>query len=68
MTTFAAAFVGCKVSQADCEAAASALAAAGLRPAAEGDAHVVDERLEIAALHRAAQGYLGIINATLGKS
>ena len=38
----------------------------GFGPAAEGDAHVVDERLELAALHQAAQGYLGIIQAVLG--
>jgi len=38
----------------------------GFGPAAEGDAHVVDERLELAALHKAAAGYLGIITATLG--
>ena len=37
----------------------------GFGPAAEGDAHVVDERLELAALHKAAAGYLGIILATL---
>jgi putative selenium metabolism hydrolase len=37
----------------------------GFGPAAEGDAHVVDERLEIAALHKAAAGYLGIITASL---
>jgi acetylornithine deacetylase/succinyl-diaminopimelate desuccinylase-like protein len=37
----------------------------GFGPAAEGDAHVVDERLELRALHKAAEGYLGIINATL---
>jgi len=38
----------------------------GFGPAAEGDAHVVDERLELAALHQAAQGYLGIIQTVLG--
>ncbi len=37
----------------------------GFGPAAEGDAHVVDERLELRALHKAAAGYLGIIEATL---
>jgi len=37
----------------------------GFGPAAEGDAHVVDERLELAALHKAAAGYRGIIEATL---
>ena len=40
----------------------------GFGPAAEGDAHVVDERLELAALHKAAAGYLGIIEATLGQA
>ena len=29
------------------------------------DAHVVDERLELASLHKAAQGYHGIIQAAL---
>lgn len=37
----------------------------GFGPAAEGDAHVVDERLGLAALARAAAGYHGIIMATL---
>jgi acetylornithine deacetylase/succinyl-diaminopimelate desuccinylase-like protein len=37
----------------------------GFGPAAEGDAHVVDERLALAELHRAAAGYLGIISAVL---
>ena len=37
----------------------------GFGPAAEGDAHVVDERLELASLHKAAQGYHGIIHAVL---
>jgi putative selenium metabolism hydrolase len=38
----------------------------GFGPAAEGDAHVVDERLELRSLVRAAEGYQGIIQATLG--
>lgn len=37
----------------------------GFGPAAEGDAHVVDERLELASLHKAAEGYKGIIQTTL---
>jgi putative selenium metabolism hydrolase len=37
----------------------------GFGPAAEGDAHVVDERLELAALHKAAEGYRGIIHSAL---
>jgi len=37
----------------------------GFGPAAEGDAHMVDERLELSALHKAAEGYLGIIEAVL---
>jgi putative selenium metabolism hydrolase len=37
----------------------------GFGPAAEGDAHVVDERLELASLLKAAQGYHGIIHAVL---
>ncbi len=37
----------------------------GFGPAAEGDAHVVDERLELAALRQAAEGYRGIIQAVL---
>ena len=37
----------------------------GFGPAAEGDAHVVDERLELAALGLAAHGYAGIITAAL---
>jgi threonylcarbamoyladenosine tRNA methylthiotransferase MtaB len=40
VTTFTTAFVGCKVSQADCEAAANELAAAGLVPARADDADV----------------------------
>ncbi len=40
MTTYTTAFVGCKVSQADCEAAASRLAAAGLEPAQGDEADV----------------------------
>jgi putative selenium metabolism hydrolase len=38
----------------------------GFGPAAEGDAHVVNERLELAALARAAQGYHGLAAAALG--
>jgi putative selenium metabolism hydrolase len=37
----------------------------GFGPAAEGDAHVVDERLELAALYKAAEGYRRIIEAVL---
>jgi len=37
----------------------------GFGPAAEGDAHVVDERLAIAELAAAAAGYRGIVEATL---
>lgn len=37
----------------------------GFGPAAEGDAHVVDERLSIAELIRAAHGYRGIVEAVL---
>jgi putative selenium metabolism hydrolase len=37
----------------------------GFGPAAEGDAHVVDERLAIAELIAAAQGYRGIVEAVL---
>jgi putative selenium metabolism hydrolase len=37
----------------------------GFGPAAEGDAHVVDERLELASLHKAAEGYQAIIHAVL---
>ena len=40
MTTYTTAFVGCKVSQADCEAAASELAAAGLECAPGDEADV----------------------------
>ena len=38
----------------------------GFGPAAEGDAHVVDERLRLADLAAAARGYQGIIEAVLG--
>jgi acetylornithine deacetylase/succinyl-diaminopimelate desuccinylase-like protein len=38
----------------------------GFGPAAETDAHVVDERLRLADLEAAAKGYRGIIEATLG--
>jgi acetylornithine deacetylase/succinyl-diaminopimelate desuccinylase-like protein len=37
----------------------------GFGPGGEGDAHVVDERLELDALIAAARGYRGIIQATL---
>lgn len=37
----------------------------GFGPAAESDAHVVDEHLAIEDLVRAAQGYLGIVEAVL---
>jgi acetylornithine deacetylase/succinyl-diaminopimelate desuccinylase-like protein len=35
----------------------------GLGPSAEGDAHVVNERIALGVLHRAAQGYRGLIAA-----
>jgi acetylornithine deacetylase/succinyl-diaminopimelate desuccinylase-like protein len=35
----------------------------GFGPSAEGDAHVVDERIALGDLHRAAQGYRGLIAA-----
>ena len=38
----------------------------GFGPAAEGDAHVADERLSIADLVAAAQGYRGIAEVVLG--
>ncbi len=38
----------------------------GFGPATEGDAHVVDEQVTIAALQTAVRGYQGIIMATLG--
>jgi putative selenium metabolism hydrolase len=37
----------------------------GFGPAREGDAHVVDERLALAELFAAAQGYTGIVTSTL---
>ncbi len=37
----------------------------GFGPGSEGDAHVVDERIKLAALIAAAHGYRGIIEATL---
>jgi len=37
----------------------------GFGPAAEGDAHVVDERLAIAALLDAARGYRGLVESVL---
>lgn len=39
----------------------------GFGPAAEGDAHVVDEKVLIGELETAVSGYRGIIMATLGK-
>src|SRR3990172_6046509 len=38
----------------------------GFGPAAEGDAHVVDERLNLNDLFAAARGYRGMVEATLG--
>ncbi len=38
----------------------------GFGPAAEGDAHVVDEKVRIVELETAVSGYQGIIMATLG--
>ena len=38
----------------------------GFGPAAEGDAHVVDERVRIDDLEAARRGYQGIIMATIG--
>ncbi len=38
----------------------------GFGPAAEGDAHVVDERIALFELISAAQGYTGIIESVLG--
>ena len=40
----------------------------GFGPAAEGDAHVVDERLSIAELISAARGYRGIVEAVLSQA
>ena len=40
----------------------------GFGPASEGDAHIVDERLTLAQLIGAAQGYVGIIQAVLADS
>jgi acetylornithine deacetylase/succinyl-diaminopimelate desuccinylase-like protein len=37
----------------------------GFGPATEADAHVIDERLRIADLIAAAQGYQAIVAATL---
>jgi putative selenium metabolism hydrolase len=39
----------------------------GFGPGAEGDAHVVDERLSLDELEKTARGYVGIIEAVLGK-
>lgn len=38
----------------------------GFGPGAEGDAHVVDERLSLDELAKTARGYVGIIEAVLG--
>ncbi len=38
----------------------------GFGPGAEGDAHVVDERLSLLELEKTARGYAGIIEAVLG--
>jgi putative selenium metabolism hydrolase len=38
----------------------------GFGPGAEGDAHVVDERLSLDALDKTARGYRGIIESVLG--
>lgn len=38
----------------------------GFGPGAEGDAHVVDEKMKLNDLERAAKGYRGIIEAVLG--
>jgi acetylornithine deacetylase/succinyl-diaminopimelate desuccinylase-like protein len=39
----------------------------GFGPAAEGDAHVVDEKLNLNDLEKTARGYLGIIESVLAK-
>ncbi|MCK6581800.1 MAG: YgeY family selenium metabolism-linked hydrolase [Anaerolineales bacterium] len=39
----------------------------GLGPGAEGDAHVVDEQLSLLELEKTARGYVGIIEAVLGR-
>jgi len=38
----------------------------GFGPGAEGDAHVVDEKIKLSDLEKAAKGYRGIIEAVLG--
>lgn len=38
----------------------------GFGPSGEGQAHVIDEYIELEQLHAAARGYLGIIGSTLG--
>jgi acetylornithine deacetylase/succinyl-diaminopimelate desuccinylase-like protein len=38
----------------------------GFGPGAEGDAHVVDERLSLDDLDQTARGYRGIIESVLG--
>jgi putative selenium metabolism hydrolase len=45
----------------------SGIPTVGFGPAAEGDAHVVDERIAVADLVAAARGYAGIIGAVLGQ-
>ncbi|MBE7436443.1 MAG: YgeY family selenium metabolism-linked hydrolase [Anaerolineales bacterium] len=39
----------------------------GFGPGAEGDAHVVDEQLSLLELEKTARGYVGIIEAVLGR-
>ncbi len=48
-----------------CSAGHLGIPTVGFGPAAEGDAHVVDERLSIDELIRAAQGYRGLVEAVL---
>ena len=55
-----------------CTNAAYSMGAAGVPtigfgPGAEGDAHVVDEQLSLDELAKTARGYVGIIEAVLGK-
>jgi acetylornithine deacetylase/succinyl-diaminopimelate desuccinylase-like protein len=38
----------------------------GFGPGGEGDAHVVDEKVKLDGLEKAAKGYHGIIEAVLG--
>ncbi|MCL4860763.1 MAG: YgeY family selenium metabolism-linked hydrolase [Caldilineaceae bacterium] len=49
-------------------AGVAGLPTVGFGPAKESDAHVVDERLQLADLIAAARGYQGIIEAVLGAS